>query len=87
MDSDRGSIKTETLSKIMRMAATWNGTKAEAGRLLAAIARNCTCRDNATCPPHAMLVGANAQKIVDSLLFSYRIRERLIIEEFNTSRR
>jgi hypothetical protein len=62
--------------------AVWNGTDEERDLFMAALSRNCTCSEGQRCDPHAMITSSNGQKIMDHMLFCFRIRDRLICEEF-----
>lgn len=67
----------------MGVLGTWNGTPQEAKRFMKAVAKNCACSvvQNGRCPPHRLL---EDERVLNHLIFAYRIRERLILEEWQT---
>jgi hypothetical protein len=70
----------------MAMQATWNGTENELSVLLHVIAQNCTCRlptqPAGGCAAHRMLLD---QRVVDGLVFAYRVVDKFVVEEFETA--
>ena len=74
----------------MASKVLWHGTHSEALELLQALGHNCSCVVTAEgvrlsiCPPHAMLL--TDQRAIDGLLFARRIADRLLVEEFSSSR-
>lgn len=63
--------------------AVWNGSESERNRLMAALARNCNdaCKTGKPCAAHSILTAPNSQKTLDHMLFVFRIRDRLILQE------
>lgn len=62
--------------------AHWNGSIAEAARFMAAVRANCTCKEseNGRCAMHAMM---DSEAKLNRMIFAYRIRDRLVMEEMS----